>query len=787
VYIAVDTETTGLFVRHGCRPFFVSTWAEGGRERAIGPAWSKELPGISKNWSWRINPLTRLPSPRNPHKALASLAAYLEGHSLVFFNAPFDLLALASMGFYVNFKDVGGFPWSSETLYYDARPELRRTLTAPLYTIDCDELHDAAILSHARDNKRPSPPAGLKDCAVYYLMIPVDDEEALRQATIAERHAANKQGWPLGVDPDGSPSVEADYYLSFQKNPEVLSKYASLDAYRTLALFFFLKLMTAGNIEPASPQDNGWQSYRRQMAVLPPSMLMGSQGVRLRTDQIDPNNSKSLVSQLTGLYLSGKKRAEDYAAAHFDTPKKFNVQSGKQLAPILYTKAGCNLPLLTKTKKGANLPTDNVTLQKLYLYCVAVKNNNHDQATTHLIPEDGNNNDLLGRDYTPGSPNHNFLFRRIETVLSFLDSITTYEEKSGFPKDNVGYKAYGTGVTYANGYIASATSVAHRYTMRKWRTPLTERWPGKDLYLFPTFNPVGITLTRFSSRNPNGQNVSKKPHIPLRKLFQPAPGRVWVCIDYSQLELRLFAAASGDESLTDAFRKGYDFHTFTACGMYGYNIEHPSEIPSHLRRVAKNVNFGIVYGAGPAKIALTSGDSEAYEKYSKQFPKARQYMDAVIRGVERTGSVHTLYGYELRVYPEPAYKGVNYVVQGTAGELVKRAMTALYFDPDTPLDWDRCRLVLNVHDELVFDLEDDADYLNQTVPVLMRKMTAAGLPYCTPVDAKLCRVSWGEEEDHKWPTITAETEPVANRSNRSTRSSNRKRFAQKSTRSYTSA
>jgi DNA polymerase I-like protein with 3'-5' exonuclease and polymerase domains len=692
------------------------------------------------------------------------------------------------VGLYFDFASVGGKPWSSTTLYDCARPGYRRTLCAPLHRVQCDELHDVAVLAHARDNKRPKPPAGLKDCATYYLMIPSDDEKLLHQHTLQARQQAARDGYPTAINPQGKSEVAADFNLSFQRNGEALEKYASLDAYRTLALFAMLREMTPKGIKGASTKDKNWQGYQRQMAVLPCAMVMSSQGVRLKQEQIDFNSPDSLVTQLRRKYLSEKKSAETYATAVCPEAAgpDFNCQSGQQLAKVYYSEDGFCLPILTKTKKGAGLPTDNKSAQLLLRYAMARNAGDEELALSYLGPDAL---DITQRNYSPRSRLHRLSSRKLTAALGFLRRVVTYEQKDGFPEDNIGYKSYGTGVTYALGYLASAIPAGERYASRSWRTAPEQRWPAdKPLYLFPSFNAVGITLTRFSSRDPNGQNVSKKPEIPLRKLFGPAPGRVWACIDYSQLELRLFAAASQDAALLRSFREGYDFHTFTACGMYGYNLSNHLEIPSHLRRVAKNVNFGIVYGAGPNKIAQTSGDPEAYNKYSKQFPGARAYMDGVIAGVQRTGSIHTLFGYELRVHPEPAYKGVNYVVQGTAGELVKRAMTSLYFDADSPLDWNDCRLVLNVHDELVFDLLDNATYLAQVLPVLQQKMAAVGqtINTDTPVDAKLCRVSWAEGESPCLTTIPA-TDAAASSSNPSAQRSSPKRSRQKSTRFSTSA
>lgn len=794
MYVSLDTETSGLHLKHGCRPFFFSTWAEenpGPRPTRLpyetptpdsvfalsaNPNAPTRDKGVSRNWEAPIDPLTRnlRLTPRQRLALVEGLADWLDGNDLVFFNAGFDLFACATVGLYFDFDSVGGFPWSTTSLRSSAR--LANLLPPPLAVCHCPSLHDVAVLAHARNNKQPKPPAGLKNTALYYLTLSDRDQKDLQKAVVAARRKAKTlfPGALLGIDPKGNADTNADYWLPkscYDADPSLpaswatlCAHYASLDAYRTLATFFVLQALT----DPNAETDASWSGYEAQMAALPTSLLMEVQGLRLSPQEIDPNLPTSLASQLATSYAQGREAAESQALAYrtrrapqalLPPPKAFNAQSQHDLTTFLYAPSpyGLGLPVLGLTGKAQAPSTSAPTLQRLVQY---VRQRLHPPATGDNRPlfdlwagqphpdSRGPSIDLLGRNYSPNSERHTCHHQvALADAESFLDHLTTYSTKEHFHQDNVGFKAYATGSKYLESYRESARPANDPFPFRKWGLGPANRCNNShynSLYLFPSFNPVGITLTRYASSNPNGQNVSKKPHIPLRRAFCPDPDKVYVCIDYSQLELRLFAVASQDALLLDSFAKGYDFHAYTAAGMYGYAMT--DDIPSHLRRIAKNVNFGIIYGAGAPKIAATSGDPEAYNKYSAQFPHAKAYMDEVQHQVRKTGYVETLFGYRLWVRPEGPHKGVNYIVQGTAGQLVKHAMTDLRTLPHSPLDWRRCRLVLNVHDELIFELDNDRNYLLETVPQLVEIMSRQGdkIAAVTPTDATLCFHSWGE-------------------------------------------
>lgn len=262
-------------------------------------------------------------------------------------------------------------------------------------------------------------------------------------------------------------------------------------------------------------------------------------------------------------------------------------------------------------------------------------------------------------------------------------------------------------------------------------------------FLFPQLNSVGTGTTRFSSSNPNAQNIGTDKTEPcLRSVFRPEPGRWWLAIDYSQLQLRIFAAATEDPRLIQSFEDGYDFHDFMAKTIFG-----DVEISKDQRRIAKNTNFGFIFGASSKKIDQTAGIPGLYRHLMEQFPGAKRFIQATRKKVEQTGCIHTLQGYPMRLpltqspwggAPSyPAHLAVNYLVQGTEGQLVKKAMVMVdeYLTEAVP----DARIVLNIHDEIIIDIPARLPKL------IVRKVAAlmeeAGLEagVTTPVDVELCQ------------------------------------------------
>jgi DNA polymerase-1 len=233
--------------------------------------------------------------------------------------------------------------------------------------------------------------------------------------------------------------------------------------------------------------------------------------------------------------------------------------------------------------------------------------------------------------------------------------------------------------------------------------------------IHPTFNQIGAATGRLSSTHPNVQNIPIRSEegIRIREAFIPAEGMKLLSADYSQVELRIVAHYSGDESLIDAFAKGEDIHRRTAAEVAGID---PREVSADQRAHAKAINFGIIYGSSAFGIANQLGiaQAEAQETISRYFARyrgVRRFLDETIAAASEAGYVRTLLG-RRRYLPDLRSRNralrqaaermaVNTVIQGTAADLIKKAMVEVQQAlRDAGL---RARMLLQVHDELVFE------------------------------------------------------------------------------------
>ncbi len=233
-----------------------------------------------------------------------------------------------------------------------------------------------------------------------------------------------------------------------------------------------------------------------------------------------------------------------------------------------------------------------------------------------------------------------------------------------------------------------------------------------------SYNQCGTVTGRISSSDPNLQNIPTRSDDGrgIRRAFIAEAGHVLVSIDYSQIELRIAAAMAKDAAMTAAFERGEDIHAATAAAVYGVKLE---EVTPAMRHHAKAVNFGLLYGQSPYGLTrstdLTLAEAEAFiNAYFERFPGIRSYIEETKRSAAELGYVQTLLG-RRRYFPElqpgahldvaarnrAEREAINAPIQGTAADLIKRAMIAL------PQAIARAgltaRMILQVHDELVFE------------------------------------------------------------------------------------
>jgi len=235
-----------------------------------------------------------------------------------------------------------------------------------------------------------------------------------------------------------------------------------------------------------------------------------------------------------------------------------------------------------------------------------------------------------------------------------------------------------------------------------------------------TFNQTVTATGRLSSSDPNLQNIPiRSPEGRLiRRAFVARPGRRLLSADYSQIELRILAHYSGDEALVEAFRRGEDIHTQTAAQVFGV---HPGLVDAELRRQAKVINFGLIYGMTAYGLSqglrVTPGEADKFIKaYFKRFSGVKRFWDQAIAAARRQGYVTTLWG-RRRYLPDlknpnqtkrnlSERMAINTMFQGSAADLIKLAMIKL--QEALTRQGLAARMILQVHDELVLEVEDGA-------------------------------------------------------------------------------
>ena len=266
-----------------------------------------------------------------------------------------------------------------------------------------------------------------------------------------------------------------------------------------------------------------------------------------------------------------------------------------------------------------------------------------------------------------------------------------------------------------------------------------------------SFNQTVTATGRLSSSDPNLQNIPIRTEVgrDIRKAFIAPPGRLLLAADYSQVELRMLAHLSGDEGLRDAFARGEDIHAAVASRVLGVPLE---KVDSAMRSTAKMINFGIVYGiTGFGLARRLGGDMDVptadaiITDYKARFPGIRDFLDACVEQAKAHGWVATILGRRRRIPQITARNpmerqlgermAINTVVQGSAADLIKRAMIDLH--RTLPTAHTTARLILQIHDELVLEVdESEVESVAETVRSTMER----AMPLEVPLVAEQ---SWG--------------------------------------------
>ncbi len=210
-----------------------------------------------------------------------------------------------------------------------------------------------------------------------------------------------------------------------------------------------------------------------------------------------------------------------------------------------------------------------------------------------------------------------------------------------------------------------------------------------------TFLQTGTATGRLSSKNPNLQNIPEA----IKPAFVARKGYVLASFDYSQIELRILAFLAQDKKMIDAFEGDLDIHRLTASQVFNVNV---NLVTPEMRRLAKTLNFGVIYGMGPAAFARASGlsrkEAEGFiEEYFKTFAQVRDWQEKVKSELRQKGYVENLNGRKRWLPIEAERAAINMPIQSLAADIIKMAM----------IKTNKYRLLLSIHDELLFEIEDD--------------------------------------------------------------------------------
>lgn len=681
---AVDTEATGLFPHKGCQPFMLTACTHDAKNFV---------------WKWEVNPLTRrVIYSKQTLKEIRDFIFSLD--AIIFHNANYDIQMLQHLG--IDLEDL-------------------------FKSVD---VHDTIIMSHAY---KSSNKHGLKDLSLLLAEIPDTDEHILANAVKKARTLAKKLGWRIADKNDEHESIlgtksshfKCDYWVPAQiakhfQYPEthpwhtVCNIYGSQDAERTICIFILLRELlleekreskfahyssrhnrfNVGNSQLYLPSklertDTLWDKYNESRQLILPIIRMQKRGIPV---------INSALNDSIKLFGDRKQYSLDHLRTLVEDPD-FNPLSSPQLQHALFDHF--NFPVLKETATGRS--TDKDTISGLI------------------------------KKFPTNAP-------RIPTKYKFLISLKEFRKEKTTESYLKNYKNHILPITNITSH-----SIVHG-----------------------SYSQIGTGTGRLSCKMPNLTNVGKKDmsnpladeknktkaslisellgiedstSFSLRNLFGPLPGKRWVCVDYDQFQLRIFAVVSESYELIEGFERGEDIHHLVARIIF--NKDDISEVE---RTVAKCINFGLLFGAGPQKIELMAGMKGVYKLFTDNFPKAKKYLDTQARLARNLGYVHTVGGYRLYVPPKTPYAASCYVIQGTEAEIVRNAMVRV-----EEYNSSIYQMILMVHDELVFDC---FDHNFQDLQTIMKIMEDTGKEIGIPckVDAKETTTTWANRYSLSIPT-----------------------------------
>ena len=641
--LAIDTETTGLFIHKGCRAFTIT-------------ASSDDCDQFT--WKFKVDPFTRKVLYKQDilEDFFETVAKHKE---LIFHHANFDLQALTALGL------------DHEVLFKN-------------HTI-----HDTMVMSHAYNSRQTH---GLKALGVTVLDYPEDDEKLLSSITKEAARKAKKLGWCVASKENPHYTIKgtkksiyrSDYWVPQQYAEEVglpkddpyhtiCDQYAIGDTDRTLGIFLTMKQWF---------DDEGhWKSYEKRRDDILPLL-------RMQLQQVDVDKDALKKAQKDFYMRSCKFLSE---VRKLVKNPRFNPASPKQLSDALFKRYK-----FEPVKMGKSGPsTDKDTMAKLLEDC----------PPTGELPH-----------------RYQFLLamkklRKAQTTHRYIQNYLDHTIR-GMLQPTIKQTATGT----------------NRLAMEN---PNTSNVGGKDMSNpFEANERITISID---------EKDKQEEAFKLRNVFGPKYGDRWTCIDYQQSQLRIFAVVSESYDLLEAFERGDDIHDTVA-----RKIFNTSDISKQQRTAAKNVNFGILFGAGPAKIEATAGIPGLYSLFTSNFPNAAKFLNKQSNLAKTKGYVHTLGGYRLYVPKERSYAASCYVIQGTEAEMVRNAIQEIDHYTYNATDYEEVteacpyKMIMMVHDEIVFRSDRHSEqHINHIMGLMEKAGSDLGLPMA--VDADIVTQNWAEK------------------------------------------
>ncbi|NQU73463.1 MAG: DNA polymerase I, partial [Candidatus Omnitrophica bacterium] len=260
--------------------------------------------------------------------------------------------------------------------------------------------------------------------------------------------------------------------------------------------------------------------------------------------------------------------------------------------------------------------------------------------------------------------------------------------------------------------------------------------------LHTTFNQTVTATGRLSSSNPNLQNIPIRSKLgkDLREAFEAQQGKLLMSSDYSQIELRILAHLSDDAVMKEAFKRNEDIHTSTARRVF--NLKEEDEVASEMRRQAKIINFGIIYGMSAyglgKQLGITPEDAQNYiDQYMERFQSVKRYIEFLVKEARKNGFARTMLGRRRPLAGKDIERlAINTPIQGTAADIIKLAMVEI--SEEFRKQKLKAVMILQVHDELLFEVpKKELEKTKKIVKCIMENV----FPLSVPLKVN---ISWGK-------------------------------------------